>query len=179
MVSDEIAGTLGMLHGDRQFGEALGGNVRGYVFGDELRFRKLAESILGGDLPGGHRAYENFSRVGCDRAPRATCQGRAAGEPPEERVRIEKQAQVLLPELQLVLGKLLEKLRSDFDLAFQATELAFGLWCDRNDLDHGLLAACEHDLLACLGAGNKLGEVRLGGVDRVGRHMHKLANLLS
>ena len=67
MRTGKSPGALSVPNGDRKFFETLARDAAGDVGGDRPAPRKLAQPVLGGNLPSRSRAYHDVIRIVLDR----------------------------------------------------------------------------------------------------------------
>ena len=158
----EQSGAGGMFGRDRErfkgFLEKDGVETESEVGG----LRELADAGFSGNFPCRSSTDENSIGTRADELAGAWRERGIIGQPPEQRVRIQKKAQKSLPGCELRLRERLEELRADLEFSLHAARLALPRFLKQGlKANERLVAASNDDLLAIAGLFDETREVRL------------------
>jgi len=124
--------------------------------------RELADAGFRGNLPCRSGTDENSIGMRADELAGAWRESGIIGQPPEQRVRIQKKTQKSLPGRELRLRERLEELRADLELSLHAARLALPRFLAKGlKANERLVAASNDDLFAIAGLLDEAREVRL------------------
>ena len=162
MRAGEQSGAGGMFGRDRErfkgFLEKDGVETESEVGG----LRELADAGFRSNLPCRSSTDENSIGVRADELAGAWRERGIIGQPPEQRVRVQKKAQKSLPGCEPRLRERLEELRADLELSLHAARLALPRFLKQGlKANERLVAASNDDLLTIAGLFDEAREVRL------------------
>ena len=162
MRAREQAGAGGMFRRDWE-------RFKGFLQKDRVEtesevggLRELADAGFRGNLPCRSGTDENSIGMRADELAGAWRESGIIGQPPEQRVRIQKKTQKSLPGRELRLRERLEELRADLEFSLHAARLALPRFLAKGlKANERLVAESNDDLFAIAGLLDEAREVRL------------------
>jgi len=128
--------------------------------------RELADAGFGSNLPCRSSTDEHSIGTRADELAGAWRECGIIGQPPEQRVRVQKKTQKSLPGRELRVRERLEELRADLELSLHAARLALPRFLNQGlKANERLVAASNDDLLAIAGLFDEAREVCLCVMD--------------
>ena len=170
--SGEQSGAGGVGGGDGKRFKGFLSKNRVETEGEVGGLGQLTDARFRGDFPGGSGADENAIGTGADESACGGRKRRIIGEPPEQGVSVQEEAQKSLPGFEFGIRQGLEEFGADVELSLHAARLALALFLAQGlEANERLVATSDDDFLAFAGLFDEAREVGLGMMDLDGGHV--------